>query len=420
MGYDIPNNWTLMHKNTPVSDIRINERLGSIVGVDKIHNVKHAPLITTDKLGSINHQQLDKWFKGRAIPASRQNVMRMLHELQIDTPAALSLKSQGLSLSDHYWVKPVEKDILWEEVNFFQNDFSDDIGTLIPAGQNVANINLSSPDNTSDGILQKRWKIIDGKRYLIKAANMEHILRQEPFNEVIASDIMKELNINHIPYQQIFINERAYSMCEAFTTENLELITGHDIIHHVNIDHKKRENHTSVYEHLLQSCEKLGIGNIRSDIERMLVLDYIINNVDRHHGNYGVLRNADTLEYAGFAPVYDSGYSLWCDGSRMNDPAQSRPFKNFHKDQIKLVKDLSWYEPIPKDKLTDIISETLSKNTPLEGIRTGISAERIAHIARITNIRANKMTELKMELAPPMIQVKKPVIKRKVDATPEA
>jgi len=418
MAYDIPKSWTLMHKNIPVSDVRINERLGSIIGVDKIHNIKHAPLIATDKSGLINHEQLDKWFKGRAIPASRQNVMRMLHELQIDTPAALSLKSQGLSLSDHYWVKPTGDDIIWEDVNFFQNDFSDDMGALIPAGQNFANINLISPDNTSDGILQKRWKVMNGKRCLIKAANMEHILRQEPFNEVIASDIMKELNINHIPYQQIFIDERAYSVCEAFTTESLELITGHDIIHHININHRKRENHVSEYEHLLQSCEKLGVGNIRNDMERMLVLDYIINNADRHNGNYGLLRNADSLEYAGYAPIYDSGFSLWCDGSRMRAPAESRPFKKFHEDQIKLVKDLSWYEPIPKDKLTDIVTETLSKNTPLEGIRTGLTEGRIIQVARFVNKRADRITELKMELSPQMVRVKNPLTETKVDPTP--
>ncbi len=41
----------------------------------------------------------------------------------------------------------------------------------------------------------------------------------------------------------------------------------------------------------------------------MIVLDYIIANEDRHLNNFGLLRNAETLEWYGFAPIYDSGSS---------------------------------------------------------------------------------------------------------------
>lgn len=45
----------------------------------------------------------------------------------------------------------------------------------------------------------------------------------------------------------------------------------------------------------------------------MLVLDYIIANEDRHFNNFGALRNAETLEWLGMAPIYDSGSSLGYD-----------------------------------------------------------------------------------------------------------
>lgn len=34
-------------------------------------------------------------------------------------------------------------------------------------------------------------------------------------------------------------------------------------------------------------------------------------NEDRHQNNFGVVRNAETLEYVSMAPVYDSGSPLW-------------------------------------------------------------------------------------------------------------
>lgn len=72
---------------------------------------------------------------------------------------------------------------------------------------------------------------------------------------------------------------------------------------------KKQKNSTSRYRHLLECCELLGIGNITPFLDRMLVLDYIIANEDRHFNNFGALRNAETLEWLGMAPIYDSGSS---------------------------------------------------------------------------------------------------------------
>ncbi len=44
----------------------------------------------------------------------------------------------------------------------------------------------------------------------------------------------------------------------------------------------------------------------------MDLIDAVIINTDRHHGNYGVLRDAETLEWISPAPIYDSGTSLMC------------------------------------------------------------------------------------------------------------
>ena len=95
--------------------------------------------------------------------------------------------------------------LTWEKVNFFDNDFSDDIGdVLLGTSRKTSDFDFLSPDNTSDGHLKKRWKIINGKRCLLKSGSEP--FRQQPFNEVIASKIMERLGINHVPYD-IFWNE---------------------------------------------------------------------------------------------------------------------------------------------------------------------------------------------------------------------
>lgn len=80
----------------------------------------------------------------------------------------------------------------------------------------------------------------------------------------------------------------------------------------------------------------------------MLVLDYLILNEDRHLNNFGAVRRADTLEYQGAAPIYDSGTSLWFDRPTglIRDGLKTvcKPFKSSHEEQIKLVTDFNWLD----------------------------------------------------------------------------
>ena len=48
--------------------------------------------------------------------------------------------------------------------------------------------------------------------------------RQQPFNEVIATGIMKRLEIRHIPYTVMWNQGAPYSVCEDFVTADTELI----------------------------------------------------------------------------------------------------------------------------------------------------------------------------------------------------
>ena len=75
----------------------------------------------------------------------------------------------------------------------------------------------------------------------------------------------------------------------------------------------------------------------------MLVLDYIIANEDRHYNNFGFIRNAESLEWMGFAPIYDSGTSLWYNTQKVGSIVDAKPFKKNHDEQVKLVQRLDWF-----------------------------------------------------------------------------
>ena len=356
-----------MHKNKPVLDLEIDEATGSVSKIGAVYDTDHLPVGTynTAEKNNVSRYILNDWWTGRSIPASRDGLKDVLLNLGVCSPALLLDKCLGLSLSDQYWICPKNSDISWKTVNFFQNDFSKDVGEVLFGYKRSSKdaINLMSPDNTSDGWLKKKWLIAGGKRYLMKGGS--GFLEQEPFNEVIASALMKRLNINHVKYTLTFEQNKPYSLCENFITPDTELIPAWRIM-----QTRKKNNSHSELTHFLLCCEKLGIPNVQNSLDKMLTLDYIISNEDRHYNNFGAVRNAETLEWLGLAPVYDSGTSLWHTTPYIGSVTDCKPFKKKHNDQIKLVKDLSWFDIDLLNGLKDEIIEILSKSIKIDSDRS--------------------------------------------------
>ena len=101
----------------------------------------------------------------------------------------------------------------------------------------------------------------------------------------------------------------------------------------------------------------------------MLVLDYLIANEDRHYNNFGFIRDAESLEWLGFAPIFDSGTSLWYNTQRVGSPAESKPFRKGHVEQMKLVENLSWFDIAALDGIEHEIAEILSKSEEVDDSR---------------------------------------------------
>ena len=152
----------------------------------------------------------------------------------------------------------------WSDVNFFDNPFSEDVGDLL-FGCDVytGEMDLSSPDNTSDGVLRKRWKILDGRRCLLKTGTDSY--QQEPYNEVIASKVMESMDIPHVDYALMTEHGRVCSVCPDFVDRDTELITASRIF-----ETKPKDNRDSGYEHLVGCCQDLGV-DIIPFLDRMLV-----------------------------------------------------------------------------------------------------------------------------------------------------
>jgi hypothetical protein len=379
-----------MNKNKKVFDFVYDEEEHFIVNFERNYpeNEDYAPFGLI-KINAIDKVEFNKWWKNRQIPASRKGLKEVLHNSNVydkDNFDLLDAKAYCLSLSDQYWVKGVEEEISWESINFFDNEFSEDIGKILfNGGKTALNLNLNTPDMTSNGNYEKRWKIIDGERYLLKAGSK--IYNQEPFNELIATKLYERLlnKDEYVEYSVIFDDDKAISKCKNFITKDTELVPAWKINEYYEfLDDEDK------YTHYIRCLNNLGIKDAETLTDKMIVCDYIIANKDRHFNNFGVIRDVNTLKFIDVAPIFDNGCSLWYDENDMyvGEFFLTKPFEEYEKKQLSLVKKLEWLDISKLEDFPNEVKTILSMDKLL-------SKERINKIVDQIKLRIEFVKELK-------------------------
>lgn len=306
----------LMNKNTSIMLVEYNTTLNVIENIYDIYNIDYAPLSISNAnktLGANLLKQINDWFKGRGIPSWRKDLEKLLEKLNVSSPEELLNKSYALSLSDQYWLKEENSNVKWQDINFFTNDFEYEayLEASLDSSSNLTTSKdkaiLRSPNNTTDGMLQKGWIIENGKRILVKGTYTSS--REEPFNEWLASQISKRLGFNYCNYFVEWTDKtKLISKCENFVSADEEIISAYDVF-----KSEKKPNNINDYEFYIQVLEKHNVPNARKNVEDMFILDYLMLNTDRHLKNFGVIRNVNTLEWVRTTPIFDTGQSMECD-----------------------------------------------------------------------------------------------------------
>ncbi len=213
---------------------------------------------------------------------------------------------------------------------------------------------------------------------------------QEPINEVFGTRLHQRLGgKNYVSYKVLWEDGIPYSICENFIDTDTELVNAVSI----NRSMKKRSQF-SAYEHFMNACDKLGIPGMKEFVDYMLVFDYLMANTDRHFGNFGAIRNVETLEWIGPAPMFDSGTSLWHDKlTRTINPLgemEAKPFYSNISRQMELVSDFSW---VPFEELRGLKEDIREIFVPTEFM----DEERIEVLSAAVNSRVEELQDMAME-----------------------
>lgn len=332
----------LKHKDLDVAMMKMDVRTGMIEYVLSVYLPEELPAgCAPDGTG------LGEWWKLRAIPDSRKGIRQVLSRLSEATSQSLMLSSYGLSLTDHYWIQPVGQELYWKDLNFYENDFTDELGDILTDSERSRSgsdgISKLSPSVSVNGDMKKKWIIRGGGRYLLKVNPNYH--SQQAVNEVIAGKLHERLGWkNYVSYEvgTIHISGRKYpcSLSPMFTSVETEFVSAYQIVAAYKVS-----NDVSLYEALIRQAVSLGADEkeVRAFLEYMILTDFILTNTDRHLNNFGFIYDPRQHRLSGMAPLFDTGNSLFYDydviphgGNLLDIPVNS--FSKREADQLHYVK----------------------------------------------------------------------------------
>ena len=287
-----------------------------------------------------------KWIKSRAIDSKRPNSRLLKKALRMtakdDISVVLSVKAA--TITDNYWIKPINSDLTYVDVRF-DNDYCSNLALTgnYDSFNRVANSKTSkTPELTNTGSFEKCWKLIKGQWWMHKKATHD-----EMFSELFIYRLGVELGFRMAEYKRGngVIKTKDFTDNALVNFEPAFNILGDD------------EDYIKSVEMLKMICPD-AVG----DYVKMLFLDTICANPDRHTFNFGVLRDADNGEILGLAPNFDNNMALISRGYPKNITRKNDLL-------IKLFNELMQYDESLKKYITALSEDLIKKVIKSVGMR---------------------------------------------------
>ena len=373
--------YTLMLFDTPLLKFSVEGGAEVDINILKIYE-KNKMLLPLD-MPEISAKGIESWLRHRSIPKNRAYVDNLLASmgLSINRPFDLIRISEGLGLNDSYWLKQEGSKDLFAGVNLYDNRFSRILGQIAFTGygSSIATGFSSSPEFTTNGMLPKCWRRINGKIVLYKggtsgASNAGY----EPYSEFYAYQIAKIIGINAVPYGLSKWKEKLCSTCVLFTDKDTAFVPIGRVVRTGGIQAVRK-----YYKSLGPEFEKA--------LDDMIIFDALIFNTDRHYGNFGLLVDSHTNKIVAPAPLFDHGNSLlnfagaesWSDKESISKYAKAQ-LPQVYDDYVEEAKKVLTHEW--RNAIRKLLDFKLPKHS-----RYNLSPNRIKMLEYVVSQRAAEL-----------------------------
>ena len=275
----MPLNGLVMSRNTTVATVEN--------GVTIDLKIDLAPYL-------LQNSNLDAWLRSRVIDKHRVNARLLKKALRLNGADDIDvvLKFNAATITDTYWWRPEGSDLRYEDIRFTANHFDE----LALRGdiKSINNPESRTPELTNIGSFEKCWRIDGGEWWLHKRGNAAEL-----FSELFISKLGAALGFEMAEY-------RIEDGC----------IKSRDFTHGAEVNFEAAEGIVGTNEEYAVNFERFHdlSPELAEQYLRIIYLDTLVFNVDRHTQNYGILRDVETGAPLKMTPNYDNNIALLAGG----------------------------------------------------------------------------------------------------------
>ncbi|MBQ3008514.1 MAG: hypothetical protein IJD80_02890, partial [Oscillospiraceae bacterium] len=235
----------------------------------------------------------DMWLETRAIDSHRANSRLLKKALRLAEKDDVStvVHVNAATITDNYWIRSIGSELTYEDVKF-DNDYFSNLalrGTIDSFNRAANSKRSRTPELTNTGSFEKCWKLKDGSWWMYKTAN-----HSETFSELFIYHLGVLLDMNMAVYER---GEKC--------VKSLDFTGGTVNFEPASTFMGDNEDYSDVVKALQTLCPAAI-----PDYIKMIFLDTIVANVDRHTNNFGLLRDIQTGRLTGLAPNFDNNIAL--------------------------------------------------------------------------------------------------------------
>lgn len=301
----------LMLENTPIlyfhtEDIEVkvlNKDLLPFSLREKIKNPSNEDLKEYYKESAKNLNNIKEFCSSRLLSLSRENAKQiyaacnLIQDNSIENRFQICLSCKGVNLQDAYWIRTIDSNDTWESVNPKMHHLAEIVDIALGGESPTFTANPICPELTTKGLFRKAWIRENDELYLLKSDKTPSFINTKM--EILSSKILDCTNVPHTQYEKAQYNNIYTAKCKNFVTDHKSFVEAQEIY-----DYCKDTE---------QDYTNFVLKRFAKDFANISVIDFVLQNTDRHLQNYGFFMDNSTGELVDVAPLFDHNQALIAD-----------------------------------------------------------------------------------------------------------
>lgn len=243
-----------------------------------------------------NYYVISHWLARRAMPINRAHARWIYSSFGVDPSQSDKSRLKiigachGASILDKYWVKLYGEDINWSDVDIRNNPISTEFIDMALLGKSATpRTPFITPELTTDGTSAKAWRRHADMNLWLHKMNLDNT--ESSKMEVMVSNILDNCSVEHVHYEESEDDGEYTCACPCVTSDKYSFVTAFEFKLYCNANNLDFE----------KEILRIDAENYR----KMIIVDYLISNSDRHLHNWGFLMDNSTMQIVKLCPLFD-------------------------------------------------------------------------------------------------------------------